>query len=226
MGISVALLGATGLVGRDCLRLFAGDARFDRVVVVGRRAPPEDLLAGVDRARVAVRVVDMERLGDSADAFAADRVVCALGTTIRNAGSQEAFRRVDHDMPIEAARLALARGAAHFLLVSALGANPRSRVFYNRVKGEVEGALLALPFRSVTIVRPSLLLGEREEVRIGERIGAVIGRVVPGRYRPVRALDVARVLVDEAASDRAGARIIESDGIRAQARAAARGGRA
>jgi uncharacterized protein YbjT (DUF2867 family) len=91
-------------------------------------------------------------------------------------------------------------------------------VFYNQVKGEIEQALLALPFRATTIVRPSLLVGDRAEVRRGEQLGAAIGWLVPGRYRPVRASDVARVLVDQAASDRAGARIIESDVIRREAR--------
>ena len=220
MSLSVALLGATGLVGRECLRLLAADARFDRVVAVGRRALPDDILDGVDSTRVVQRVVDMERHTGTEDALAVDRVICALGTTIKVAGSREAFRRVDHDMPLAAARVALERGAAHFLLVSALGANARSRVFYNRVKGDVEAAILALPFRATTILRPSLLLGERAEVRPGERIGAIVGRLVPGRYRPVRAADVARVLVDEAAGDRAGARIIESGEIRSLARAA------
>lgn len=216
---TVALLGASGLVGRECLRLLAADARFGRIVSIGRRALPHAALAGLDGSRITQRVVDMDRLAESGDVFAVDRVICALGTTIKVAGSREAFRHVDYDMPIEAARLALAAGAAHFLLVSALGANPRSRIFYNRVKGDVEAALLALPFRATTIVRPSLLLGAREEVRRGERIGQAVGWLIPGRYRPVRAQDVARTLVDEAASERAGARIIESDEIRAHARA-------
>ena len=223
MARTVALLGASGLVGRECLRLLARDARFDRIVSIGRRRLPDTALAGVDASRITERVVDMEHLAGSGADFAVDRVICALGTTIGVAGSREAFRRVDYDMPIEAARLARARGAGHFLLVSALGATPRSRIFYNRVKGDVETALLALPFRATTIVRPSLLVGERAEVRRGERIGQVLGRLIPGRWRPVAARDVARVLVDEAAGDRAGVRIIESEEIRAHARVAGRG---
>jgi uncharacterized protein YbjT (DUF2867 family) len=219
MSLTVTLLGATGLVGRECLRLVLADERFDRVITLGRRALPPELYAGADRSKLTERVVDLDRLGDHADAFAVDRVICALGTTMKQAGSKEAFRRVDHEIPLEAARIALERGAAHYLLVSALGANAHSRVFYNRVKGEIEAAVLALPFRATTIVRPSLLVGERAEVRRGERIGALLGRVVPGRWRPVRASDVARVLVEEAAGDRAGGRIIESERIRREARA-------
>ena len=221
MSLSVALLGATGLVGRECLRLLLADDRYARVVAIGRRALPPELVGGADRSKLTERVVDMSRLGESADAFAVDRVICALGTTIKVAGSQQAFRHVDHDIPLDAARIALERGAAHFLLVSALGANARSRVFYNRVKGDVERAVLALPFRATTVVRPSLLLGEREQVRPGEAAGKAVAWLIPGRWRPVHAIDVALLLVDEAASDRAGARIVESEEIRAHARARA-----
>jgi len=217
MSLSVALLGATGLVGRDCLQLLLRDDRFARVVTIGRRALPPELVARADRSKLTERVVDMDRLAESADALEVDRVICALGTTMKQAGSREAFRRVDHDIPLEAARIALARGAAHYLLVSALGASATSRVFYNRVKGEIETAVLALPFRATTIVRPSLLLGDREESRPGERAGKAVAWLIPGRWRPVRAHDVARTLVDEAASDRAGARIVESEQIRAHA---------
>lgn len=221
MPLSVTVLGATGLVGGECVRMLIGDARFDRVVTLGRRPLPDDALAGLDRARLTQRITDLAHLDEAADALASDRVICALGTTIRDAGSREEFRRVDHDLPLDAARIALARGAGHFLLVSAIGANAASRVFYNRVKGEVERALLALPFRATTIVRPSLLVGERERKRAGEEIGRYLGALIPGRYRPVRARDVARVLVEQAASDRTGVRIIESETIRREARRSA-----
>ena len=223
MALSVTLLGATGLIGRECVRLLLSDPRFDRVVTIGRRALPDEILEGVDRARLTERVADLARLEESADALATDRVICALGTTMKAAGSRDAFRKVDHDLPLEAARVALARGAAHFLIVTALGANTGSRVFYNRVKGEVEQALLALPFRATTIVRPSLLVGDRSERRPGEVVGRYLGVLIPGRYRPVRARDVATVLVEQAASDRAGALIIESEQIRTAARVARAG---
>jgi uncharacterized protein YbjT (DUF2867 family) len=133
-----------------------------------------------------------------------------LGTTIRKAGSQQAFRTVDFAYPAEIARLGLERGAHHFLLVSALGADARSRVFYNRVKGELENAVLALPYRAHTIVRPSLLLGEREETRLGEKIGERLAFLAPRKYKPVHARDVAWTLVNAAAEDRAGVNVIES----------------
>ena len=150
---------------------------------------------------------------DAAEHFRVSHIVCVLGTTIKKAGTRERFRRVDHDYPVAAARLGLREGARHFLLVSALGANTRSRVFYSRVKGEVEDAIRALPYHSVTIVRPSLLLGDREEFRLGESIGKLFAKVIPGRFRPVHASAVAATVVRAAVEDRAGLRIIESGEI-------------
>jgi uncharacterized protein YbjT (DUF2867 family) len=225
MGLSVALFGATGLVGGECLSALLDDARFERVVALVRRPLPAALTPDVEVAkRLETHVVDVARLAEHDALLAVDRVICALGTTMRRAGSREAFRRVDHDLPLEIARLALARAVPHFLLVSALGADRGSRIFYNRVKGEVEDAVLALPFRATTIVRPSLLIGAREEVRPGELAGKALGWMVPGRWRPVHARDVARALVDEAAGDRAGARVVESEEIRAHARASRKRG--
>lgn len=201
---SVLILGATGLVGAECVRQFASSPRFDRVVAIARRP-----LAQVP-ARVESHVIDFERLDEATRYFRVSHIVCALGTTIKQAGSQERFRRVDHDYPVAAARIGLREGARHFLLVSALGANPRSRVFYSRVKGEVEDAIRALPYRSVTIVRPSLLLGERPEVRLGEQIGKLFAGLVPKKYKPVEGSTVASTLLRAAVEDRPGVRIIES----------------
>lgn len=162
---------------------------------------------------VETHVVDYDALDGSAASFRVTHVVCALGTTIRSAGSQAQFRRVDLEYPLAAARLSLQMGARHYLLVSAIGANAQSRVFYNRVKGEVENGLRALPFRSLTIVRPSLLLGDREEFRFGERIASLFAPVFPKKYKPVHASDVARALVSAAEEDRPGVRVIESEAI-------------
>jgi uncharacterized protein YbjT (DUF2867 family) len=138
----------------------------------------------------------------------------SIGTTIREAGSQAAFRRVDFEYPLAIARLGHQQGARHFLLVSALGANSESGIFYNRVKGELEDQLRSLGYRAVTIARPSLLLGKRDEFRFLERVGSVIGEFVPGRYRPVQAAAVAKSLVTAARIDAPGLHIIESEEIR------------
>ena len=123
---------------------------------------------------------------------------------MRQAGSAEAFRRVDLDYPVALARAALARGARHFLLVTAVGASTDSRFFYNRVKGEVETAIAGLGFRTVTIARPSLLLGDRGTFRWAEQVGKVAGIFAPPRWRPVSADQVARALVEAARRDAAG----------------------
>lgn len=209
---SIALFGATGLVGRECLRLLLEREEFDRVLVCVRRQMALAPVAA-QRSIPQVHVIDFERLEAAASLLAVDQILCALGTTIRKAGSQAAFRQVDFSYPLQLARLALARGARHFLLVSALGANAGSGVFYNRVKGELEDAVRALPFRSHTIIRPSLLLGDREEFRLGERVAARLAFLAPRKYKPVHARDVARSLVNAAVADRPGVQVIESEQI-------------
>ena len=213
---SILVLGATGLVGGEALTLLLGDPAFDRVVVLSRR--PLDWPGGARPGTLEEVVVPLDRMQERREAFAVDQVLCALGTTIRVAGSQEAFRRVDHDYPLEAARLALAGGATHYLVVSAMGANAASRIFYNRVKGEVERDLRALPFRSLTIAQPSLLLGARAEFRLGEEVAKRLGWMIPGRYRPIEARDVAAALVRAAREDRPGVQVLESPELRAFAR--------
>ena len=207
---SVALLGATGLVGSHCLTLLARDPAFGRVVVLARRKFAEAMAP-----RLEAHIVDFPRLADRPELFAVDQVICALGTTIRAVGgSRQRFREVDFDIPLTAARLAERQGVRHFLLVSALGASAESRVFYSRVKGELEDALRPIAFRALTILRPSLLLGDRATPRLGEEVAKRLGWMVPGRYRPVHARDVAKVLVQCAKRDEPGMHIIESDEIR------------
>lgn len=206
---SIALLGGTGLVGRQCLELLADDRAFDRIVVLARRKFGE-----ATAPRIEGHVIDFDQLDAHADALAVDQVICALGTTIKAVGgSRERFRAVDFGIPLAAAKIALRKGARHFLLVSAIGADASSRIFYNRVKGELEDALRTLGYRSVTIVRPSLLLGDRQEFRLGEVVAKRFAWAVPGRFRPVHARDVARALIRSAREDVPGLHIIESDDI-------------
>lgn len=208
---SAVVIGATGLVGRECVKLLAARPEFTRVAAVARRALPDDLQApGVHGV-----LVDFDRLDASPDAFRGTHVFCAFGTTIRQAGSQERFRQVDFDYPLRAAKLARAGGARHFLLVSSAGASAASRTFYLRVKGELEQAITALDFPAFTVVRPSLLLGDRDEFRLGEEIAMRLGWALPRKYRPVHVRDVARALVDAAVEDRAGMRVIENPEITA-----------
>lgn len=212
-GRRALLLGATGLVGGHVLDLLLDHPRWARVTVWTRR-PPERA-----HPRLEVRSVDFDRLDETAGEPEVDDLLCCLGTTMKRAGSREAFRRVDRDYPLAAARLALAGGATRCAVVSALGADAESRVFYNRVKGEVEAGLRGMPWEALAILRPSLLLGHRDgDERPGEalaqRAAPVLSPLLVGplrRYRPVDARTVARAMVKLAATMPPGVTVAESD---------------
>jgi uncharacterized protein YbjT (DUF2867 family) len=209
---SAAVLGATGLVGERVARLLLADSRWSRVVTVGRRKAP------VEGATLTQIEADILVDGPWLDALAVDDVFCCLGTTIKKAGSPEAFRAVDHDAVVRAAAAARQRGARQFLAVSALGADSASRVLYNRVKGEMEAAIDTLAFPACQIFRPSLLLGPRAERRFGERLAARLARPLQpflGKYRPIHRDAVAAAMVRIAASSPAGLHVYESDRIAA-----------
>ena len=203
----VLLLGATGLVGRELLDLLLQDDEVEQVRVIARRS------TGVASPKLDEHILELDAMDSRRDLFAVDAIFCALGTTIKTAGSQERFRVVDHDYPVQAARLGREQNAQHFLLVSSLGASPTSRTFYLRVKGEVERDVLQLDYPRTTIIRPSLLLGERGEYRLGERIFSHFGWLMPKAYKPVHVRDVARALVRAAHSQRTKVEIIESRAI-------------
>jgi uncharacterized protein YbjT (DUF2867 family) len=206
------ILGATGLVGRELLQQLLADDRASRVVVIARRP------TGVHHAKLEEHVFDLGEMDRHAERFAVDTIFCALGTTIKQAGSQEKFRYVDRDLPLQAARLGLAAGARHYLLVSSLGANARSRIFYNRVKGELEEDLRSLGYPQLTIARPSMLLGHRDELRLAERMLAPLGSLMPPTYKPIEARDVARALIVLSAGETPGTRVVESRELRRIAR--------
>lgn len=214
MNHTALLAGATGLVGSHVLQLLLADAGWSRVVTVGRRTTP------VRHAKLEQRVLDLGGIGALGDLPRADDVFCCLGTTIKQAGSQQAFRRVDYDFVVGLARAGVRLGATQFVLCSAIGADPESRMFYSRVKGEAEAAVRTLPYRAIQIFRPSLLLGERSEFRLGERIamaGAPLLRVVLvsrlRRYRPIQARDVARAMVRIAREAPRGPNVFEYDAM-------------
>ena len=206
---SALVVGSTGLVGTECLRVLAEDAGHRPVVALTRRPLPGPVPPGVTE-----RLVSFDRLEEHRADIRGDHVFCALGTTIGKAGSKERFRQVDYDLPLTIARLALENGARHFSLVSAVGADPDSRVFYNRVKGELERDIRALGYPSLVILRPSVLAGERTERRPMEALGRLLLRLVPGRYHPVHARAVAATMALLAREEAAGVRVVESEEIR------------
>ena len=203
--MKLILIGATGLVGREVLRLALSDTRVTAIVAPVRKPLPA-------HPKLHARLVDFDRLPADAPWWQADAVICTLGTTMKVAGTRQAFRRVDHDYPLAAARLALAAGTRTYALNSAAGANAASRFFYNRVKGDLERDLETLGFASLTHVRPGLIGGEREEARAGEgaalRILRVLGPVLPRRWRINPAPRIASALLEAALASAPGVHVV------------------
>jgi uncharacterized protein YbjT (DUF2867 family) len=213
-GASTALLaGATGLVGAALLARLLGADRSQNVTVLARKPLPAPVARD---PRLTVLVGDMPVL--AAQAGAIDDVYIALGTTIKVAGSEAAFRAVDFDLVVAIARAARAAGARRLAVVSALGADGASRIFYNRVKGEMEDAVAALGYDAVVIARPSLLLGDRaglgQPTRRGEvwaaRLLGPMLPLVPATVRPIAAATVAAALVAALDAAQPGTRVLAS----------------
>ena len=207
----VLILGATGQVGSELLKLALADPRVERVTAPTRRplAPQPRLLNPI---------LDLGDLPEEADWWRADIAFCALGTTLRQAGSRHGFYRVDHDAVCNAARRLRAAGTPTLGLVSSLGADPASRIFYLRVKGETERDLVSLAFPSLILIRPSLLIGgPRSEGRPLESAGLFLGKLLSGllprRYHAVRTQAVAQVLYAACADPKPGVHIIDSASI-------------
>lgn len=205
---SALLVGATGLIGAFVLERLLASPRYARVTVWARRE------IGKTHPKLKVEVVDFERLAQRQ--IEAEDVYCCLGTTIKQAGSQRAFRHVDFDYPVALAGVAARSGAKRFLVVSALGANKRSRVFYNRVKGEMEEAVRIAGVPKTYIFRPSMLSGRRENKRFWEDVATAVGAVIGpllGKYRPIHGDAVAAAMLRTAERDPPSA-VFESAGMR------------
>ena len=204
----ILVVGASGLVGGHVVARALADDRITRVVAPTRRPLPA-------HAKLDNPLVDFDQLPAEAGWWGVDGVICALGTTRAKAGSDEAFRTVDYDYPLAVARLAHRHGATRFVLNSSLGADATSRLLYPRTKGEIEAAIKAVGFASLTIVRPGLIGGDRAEFRLGERIASVVlgalGPVLPRRYRISPADNIAASLIDAAVTGRPGVHLIEAD---------------
>ena len=218
----VAVAGATGLIGRALLQALRADPGVGTVYAVLRSGSSSGHLpAGVK----AVKLDYAALAAGTASKSASDTLpplewaICALGTTIKQAGSEAAFRAVDVDAVLAFARAARAAGAKRFGVVSALGANAKSKVFYNRCKGEMEAALADIGFEQLIVARPSLRLGDRNALGQPKRIGEVLAQhltpfvawAVPHKLRPIQADTVARAMLRATAERRPGARVIESD---------------
>lgn len=205
--LSLLLLGATGAVGRRVLAAALADSRIAKVIAPTRRPlPPHPKLQNP--------VIDFSRLPADAPWWRTDAVICALGTTMKAAGSREAFAAVDRDLPIRVAQLARQAGATRYALNSSLGASLNGN-FYLRTKAEAEAGIRDIGYESFTIVRPSLIDTARDEIRPGEGAGLVVARIfrplIPIRYRAVKAEHVAQALLEGVLNGKRGEHVIESE---------------
>lgn len=205
------LAGATGLIGSQLLLLLLSSERYAKVIVVGRKAVP------ISHPKLMQVVTELDKLEDVRLKLIADDVFCCLGTTMAQAGSKKAFFKVDFSYVVQLAALAAGNFAAQFLVVSSMGADAESHIYYSRVKGEMEAAVQQAPFRAIHIFRPSLLLGERAQPRLGERLGAMGLRLLrpllrgPLRqYRPVAGAAVAAAMLQAAEDGGSGVRVHEA----------------
>lgn len=205
---SALIVGATGLVGNELLQLLLESDEYEKVKVLVRTP------ISIDHPKLTQCLVNFDELNNYEDEFAVNDVFCCLGTTIKKAGSQEAFRKVDFEYPLQAGKLAAKQGVRQYLIVSAIGADPQSSIFYSRVKGDVEAALSQLQLPSLHIFRPSLILGKRNEFRFGEKVSAVLSPVFSplfvgklNQYKPIQARKIAEAMYRTAIRSRTGEHI-------------------
>jgi uncharacterized protein YbjT (DUF2867 family) len=187
------IAGATGLIGKQLLQLLLQDSYYGKVIAITRKP------LNIQNPKFENVILDYDKLSEHYEALKADDVFCCLGTTIKIAKTKTAFKKVDFEYPRELARITKKQGATQYLLISALGADKNSRIFYNQVKGEVEDAISHIIFRSVHIFRPSLLLGDRTEQRAGEGAATVFfkmfGFLIPAKYKAIDSAKVARAML-------------------------------
>lgn len=205
------VLGATGLIGDFLTHRLTESSAYERVKVLVRKP------LSWQHPRLQEIQFDFDR--PNGLLTRADDVFCCLGTTMKKAGSRDAFRKVDYQYPLDIARLSLANGAQQFAIVTAMGADTGSTFFYNRVKGEVERDLTALRFPTLLIFRPSLLLGNRTENRLGERLaeGAMrlLSPLIPAKYKGIEAAKVANAMLTTMQQGLTGRHVFESDQLQA-----------
>jgi uncharacterized protein YbjT (DUF2867 family) len=207
------IAGSTGLIGRQLLQMLLESDRYTKVIALTRS---NDLPAHPKLEMIKLR---FDQLTEWSNKLVADDVFCCLGTTMAKAGSKENFYQVDFFYPLLIAKTTQSRGAKQYLLVSALGASPDSSMYYNRVKGEIEQAIREVPFTTVHIFRPSLLLGPREEKRSGETAAKlfyqIFGFLIPRKYKAIASAKVARAMLALAGREQPGQFVHESGDLQA-----------
>jgi uncharacterized protein YbjT (DUF2867 family) len=208
------IFGATGLIGKNLLNMLIIDQSYDKIKIFVRKKP------GLSHAKVEVQVSDLIDIIKLKDLIKGNDLFCCLGTTISKAGSQDAFRKIDYELPTEIAMIAAENKVNGFFVVSSLGADHNSSNFYLRTKGEMEEATKKSGVNSIGIFRPSLLLGARNEFRFGETMGKTVMKLINPllfgclkKYRGIEAADVAKAMIAAAREHKSGANIYQSDEI-------------
>lgn len=193
------IAGASGLVGKQLLFKLLENPTYHRIIALVRKKLP------IRHDKLVQMEVDFDKLYDYKYQLLGDDFFCCLGTTLKKAGSKEAFYKVDYNYCYELAKIAVENKAQNFLLVSAVGADAASTIFYSRVKGELERDIQALPIQHIHIFHPSLLVGNRLEHRLGEKLGIGLAKVVSPlltgslkKYKPIEATKVANALINAA----------------------------
>lgn len=200
------VVGASGLVGQSLVKLLISDAHYTKIKLLVRKELP------VNHPKIEQLITDFTNLETLN--LTANEVFCTLGTTMKKAGSKEAFKQVDLDYPLAVARAAKAAGASVYAIVTALGANKKSAIFYNQVKGEVEDELKQMAFDSLGIFQPSMLLGDRKEGRLGEKVGQIvmswIDFLTPRQYKAIHVDKVAAAMLKYANNPPKGITVVQS----------------
>jgi uncharacterized protein YbjT (DUF2867 family) len=195
MKITALVVGATGLVGNQLLKQLLQDSRFDCVVVFTRRD------TGITNSKLQQHIVDFDHPENWKKLLFGDVLYSALGTTLKTAGSKSEQYKVDYTYQYNIAKYAAAQGVRKYVLVSAAGSSPDSKIFYSRMKGELERDIKKLPFETIHILRPGMLEGNREHKRAGEQLGATIMKAVAllpglGALKPVKGTEVAKAMIN------------------------------
>lgn len=204
------VIGGTGLIGKQLIELLLADDRYTVIALV--------------RKPMALQHEDLKQVTFNFDdpdnrVVVADEIFCCLGTTIKTAGSKAAFYKVDYEYVLNIAQTGFSNGANKFALVSSMGANKNSSVFYSKTKGVIEEAVTRIGYEGLIILRPSMLLGRRTEIRLGEMIGKFLMKsfdfAIPKKYKAIEAKQVAKAMIVSMNSGKTGLQILESDSIAA-----------
>ena len=211
---NAVVLGATGLIGNYLTEFLKEDDYFQKVTIISRRA------LDIDHKKIKVKIIDFKSPNQFRDAIGeAAHIFCCIGTTMQKVqGDKELYREIDFDIPVHAAQYGAGLSCRYYAIVSSVGANANSRNFYLSLKGEVEEAIKVIDIPRISIFQPSMLLGQREEFRLGERVGKLLmqplSSLIPAKYRPIQAREVAQAMLRDAKNLKAGTNTYQYQAIK------------